>query len=689
MVAIAVALDSRLAELGAQRFGRALADVNRVAASTGLEVDRLNSRMTRGADAFARFTAAVASTSAESGELGRVIQAGGVPWLLNAGGGGAPTGPAGPAGSVGGAVDWLDRNLGAVIRRLYFIENLRTSTLDAMSAREQIESVDPPPLYPGLVESELHGVAHSTGTYFPDVAALYGEMGRSTGTGFEAAQSLAPQLIEDLLNLNRLNGLSGDDLIREVERFMIRSDGGLANSAETFRRLIAGIEERDEGLWEDLSAIATDMLDDDYGLADLAGDLSDERERINGLADAEQPGFWPWVGEQWNRFDNTVQRNITGPLGRGVDAVLDAFGPAEEPLPRQVPGPESRRMPDQLQPQFAHAAGAEAQDLQRLVDARREEQIHLKRLEERRQAVAAAGAVEIAVINDQAMAIENLAMVNAGGAVSALANADAVLMQTEAYRAQAETVEGSFTPATKGAAEATMELADAAVGLDAALKAPDPAAMAKDMEELSALGQQVGNSFASAFERAVLSGEELSDVLSALALDLARLVLQQQVLGPLAGGIGGLFDDIIGGLFGITGVGSSVGGVTQSASTGHRGGIAGSLPSYARGFSPTVWLGASRYHFGGLAGDEVPAILRRGEEVLTRDDPRHRANGGMAGGGVTIHQTISIDAKAVNENGVDGVAADAVGRQMRAAVRSAVQAEIAQQSRVGGMLNRV
>ena len=40
---------------------------------------------------------------------------------------------------------------------------------------------------------------------------------------------------------------------------------------------------------------------------------------------------------------------------------------------------------------------------------------------------------------------------------------------------------------------------------------------------------------------------------------------------------------------------------------------------------------APRYHDGGLAGlkpDEVPAVLRRGEEVLTANDPRHRNNGG-------------------------------------------------------------
>ncbi|MEM8589898.1 MAG: hypothetical protein AAGG65_17700, partial [Pseudomonadota bacterium] len=158
------------------------------------------------------------------------------------------------------------------------------------------------------------------------------------------------------------------------------------------------------------------------------------------------------------------------------------------------------------------------------------------------------------------------------------------------------------------------------------------------------------------------------------------------------GGVGGLFDDILGGIGSLFG-GTPVGKTAKIGKGFHSGGLVSHGASLGRGLSPTVWLGAARYHFGGLAGDEVPAILRRGEEVLTRDDPRHRANGGLgggrAGGGVAIHQTISIDAKAVNENGVDGAAADAVGRQMRAAVRSAVQAEIAQQSRVGGMLNRV
>jgi hypothetical protein len=34
----------------------------------------------------------------------------------------------------------------------------------------------------------------------------------------------------------------------------------------------------------------------------------------------------------------------------------------------------------------------------------------------------------------------------------------------------------------------------------------------------------------------------------------------------------------------------------------------------------------------GLKPNEVPAILERGEEILTRDDPRHMMNGGGQGG---------------------------------------------------------
>ncbi len=64
----------------------------------------------------------------------------------------------------------------------------------------------------------------------------------------------------------------------------------------------------------------------------------------------------------------------------------------------------------------------------------------------------------------------------------------------------------------------------------------------------------------------------------------------------------------------------------------HAGGVAGEAAP-GRSLPELAYLGAPRYHGGGIAGlapDEIPAILRRGEEVLTADDPRHVANGGAS-----------------------------------------------------------
>lgn len=61
------------------------------------------------------------------------------------------------------------------------------------------------------------------------------------------------------------------------------------------------------------------------------------------------------------------------------------------------------------------------------------------------------------------------------------------------------------------------------------------------------------------------------------------------------------------------------GGSPFAAFVHHAGGMAGSGPT--RNVSPALFIGAPRYHRGGIAGlapDEVPAILQRGERVLSR-----------------------------------------------------------------------
>lgn len=81
---------------------------------------------------------------------------------------------------------------------------------------------------------------------------------------------------------------------------------------------------------------------------------------------------------------------------------------------------------------------------------------------------------------------------------------------------------------------------------------------------------------------------------------------------------------------------------SMSAGVAHQGGIAGALGTM-RNVNPAMFWGAPRYHTGGVAGlgpNEVPAILQRGEEVLTRNDPRHRYNGGMGGAGEPLEDRV-------------------------------------------------
>jgi hypothetical protein len=54
-----------------------------------------------------------------------------------------------------------------------------------------------------------------------------------------------------------------------------------------------------------------------------------------------------------------------------------------------------------------------------------------------------------------------------------------------------------------------------------------------------------------------------------------------------------------------------------------------------RRVNPQMFAGAIRYHTGGVAGlrpGEVPLIAKKGEEILTQEDPRHMLNGGGAAG---------------------------------------------------------
>ena len=96
-------------------------------------------------------------------------------------------------------------------------------------------------------------------------------------------------------------------------------------------------------------------------------------------------------------------------------------------------------------------------------------------------------------------------------------------------------------------------------------------------------------------------------------------------------GFGGFFSKIAG--FFTKGGGSQLFGLI--ASFFHTGGVVGGQARTAM-VNPAIFSNAVRYHTGGVAGlkpNEVPAILQKGEEVLTSQDARHRANLGQQGAG--------------------------------------------------------
>lgn len=184
---------------------------------------------------------------------------------------------------------------------------------------------------------------------------------------------------------------------------------------------------------------------------------------------------------------------------------------------------------------------------------------------------------------------------------------------------------------------------DAKDGADEALRGWD--AVAKSLtdyaEKASNIGGDIGNALVGAFQSAenaigdfVKSGKlNFRDLVTSMLADLAKLGARRFLLGPLAGVLSGFMPGLgAGGLF---------------ANIFHAGGVVGGAAP-GRMVPAMAFAGAPRMHSGGtvapvgprkpggsgwagLRSDEVPAILQRGERVLSR---REAAGYGQ---GVTVN----------------------------------------------------
>ncbi len=177
-----------------------------------------------------------------------------------------------------------------------------------------------------------------------------------------------------------------------------------------------------------------------------------------------------------------------------------------------------------------------------------------------------------------------------------------------------DALDGATGAAGRAGAAGRQAGADAAAGAETAVTgwAAVSATLADYAAKAREIGGDIGNTLVGAFTSAenaigefVKTGKlNFRDLVTSLIADLAKLAARRFILGPIAnalsgalGGAGGIFANVL-----------------------HAGGMVGS-PGPGRMVPTLAFAGAPRMHSGGWAGlrpDEVPAILHRGERVLSR-----------------------------------------------------------------------
>ncbi|MGS4948044.1 phage tail tape measure C-terminal domain-containing protein [Meridianimarinicoccus sp. RP-17] len=199
--------------------------------------------------------------------------------------------------------------------------------------------------------------------------------------------------------------------------------------------------------------------------------------------------------------------------------------------------------------------------------------------------------------------------------------------------------------AAKGAGAAGKQAGtDTAEGADEALNGWQAvtAALGDYATKARETGRTIGAALVSAFKGAedalvafVAKGKlDFAGLADAMLADITRIAVQSAILGPLATALGGAF-------------GGAAGGGGLLAGLFHSGGVVGETGA-ARMMPAAALAMAPRYHSGGMAGlrpDEVPAILQRGEMVLSRAQLRAMGREERGGGNASdrpVHVVFNI-----------------------------------------------
>lgn len=134
-------------------------------------------------------------------------------------------------------------------------------------------------------------------------------------------------------------------------------------------------------------------------------------------------------------------------------------------------------------------------------------------------------------------------------------------------------------------------------------------------KEADDVGRELGLTFSSAFEDAIVRGEKFRDVVKGLGQDIARILIRKTVTEPIAGGIADIFKKSGGGNI-LSAIGSSI----------------GKLFGFASGGSFTVAGG------GGTDSQLVAFRATPGERVTVETPAQQRGGGGTT----VINQFVDI-----------------------------------------------
>lgn len=140
-------------------------------------------------------------------------------------------------------------------------------------------------------------------------------------------------------------------------------------------------------------------------------------------------------------------------------------------------------------------------------------------------------------------------------------------------------------------------------------EATDAAASAEKI--IGSAAESVEDALVDAFTNAEFSVESFGKIAQSVARDILQAYIRQNITGPLVGAIN---QGISGGTGG-GGLGSMFSSILSSIF--HEGGTVGETAAPTRMMPASMFATAPRFH-NGLAPDEFPAILQKGETVLPR-----------------------------------------------------------------------